>query len=429
MTTPTSERPTAPPEFKPTGTAALRDPASMYTQARQDNPVFWSPELHTWVVTRRDDVEAILMDWESFSCLGNGGTIPVPEEFAEIVPSSLMSKIMISMDPPDHTEARKVAQRGFLKPAIDALVPEIEARAHGIIDEFAHVGAADLMDEYCLELTTQTLMALLGLSEEDEQLMRTLRDDHFAILASGREPMEEPRRTQVWDRYVRAQLRLRVLVEERREGTGKDIITTMATARNREGGAALSAERIAMHLTEFSAAGTDTTAQAIANAILFLSASPEQLAQAQADASLWPRVIEETVRRRPSAPFASRQATRSVEIAGVTIEKGDMLWLALASANTDPNHYAEPEKWDINRENPEDHFAFTKGRHACLGQPLGRAQGAAALRVLFTRLPSLRAVPDAPQEFLPMAMLPIRRNLAVAWNPADALSRTAGQPT
>ncbi|WP_104087953.1 cytochrome P450 [Cryobacterium sp. N19] len=422
MTTPTSERPTAPPEFNPTGMAALRDPASMYVQARKDNPVFWSPELHTWIVTRREDVDAVLMDWESFSCLGNGGNIPVPDKFAEIVPSSLMSKIMISMDPPEHTEARRVAQRGFLKPVIDALVPEIEARAHRIIDRFADAGAVDLMDEYCLELTTQTLMALLGLPDEDERMMRTLRDDHFAILASGREPMEEPRCTQVWDRYTRAQLRLRALVEERREGSGNDIITTMATARNREGGPALSAERIAMHLTEFSAAGTDTTAQAIANAILFLSAAPEQLAQAQADASLWSRVIEETVRRRPSAPFASRQAARDVEISGVAVTKGDMLWLALASANTDPTHYADPEKWDIHRENPEDHYAFTKGRHACLGQPLGRAQGAAALRVLFTRLPSLRAVPDAPQEFLPLAMLPIRRNLAVAWNRDDALA-------
>jgi cytochrome P450 len=425
LTTPTFNRPTAPAEFDPTGTAALRDPASMYKQARKDNPVFWSTELHTWIVTRREDVDAILMDWESFSCRGNGGSIPVPDEFAEIVPSSLMSKIMISMDPPEHTEARKVAQRGFLKPAIDALIPEIETRAHRIIDKFASAGSADLMEEYCLELTTQTLMALLGLAAGDEQMMRTLRDDHFAILASGREPMEEPRRTQVWDRYVRAQLRLRTLVEERREGSGTDIITTMATARNRSGEPALSAERIAMHLTEFAAAGTDTTAQAIANAILFLSASPEQLAEAQADPTLWSRVIEETVRRRPSAPFASRQATRDVEISGVPVAKGDMLWLALASANTDPTHVENPEEWHIHRENPEDHYAFTKGRHACLGQPLGRAQGAAALRVLFTRLPSLRAVPDAPQEFLPLAMLPIRRNLEVTWNSDDAVRTPA----
>lgn len=424
MTTPISNRPAPPPEFNPTGETALRDPASMFVQARVDNPVFWAPELQAWIVTRREDVDAALMDWQSFSCRGNGGNIPVPDAFSEIVPSALMSQIMIGMDPPEHTEARKVAQRGFLKPVIEALVPEIEARAHRIIDKFADKGVADLMEEYCLELTTQTLMALLGLPEEDEQTMRSLRDDHFVILASGREPMEEPLRSQVWERYAKAQLRLRALVEERREGSGTDIITTMATARNREGGPALSAERIAMHLTEFSAAGTDTTAQAIANAILFLSAAPEQLAQAQADDSLWSRVIEETVRRRPSAPFASRQATRDIEIAGVSIAEGEVLWLSLASANTDPSHYVDPEKWDINRENPEDHYAFTKGRHACLGQPLGRAQGAAALRVLFARIPSLRAVPDAPQEFLPLAMLPIRRNLAVAWNTEDTARET-----
>lgn len=420
MSTPNHDQPMAPPEFNPTGEAALRDPASMFTRARKDNPVFWAPELQAWIVSRREDVDTVLMDWQSFSCQGNGGNIPVPEEFAEIVPSSLMSKIMISMDPPEHTEARKVAQRGFLKPVIDALVPEIEARANRIIDGFAGDGSAELMESYCLELTTQTLMALLGLHGDDEQIMRNLRDDHFAVLASGREPLPEPIRSQVWERYANAQIRLRELVEERRNGEGQDIITTMATARNREGQPALSTERIAMHLTEFAAAGTDTTAQAIANAVLFLSNSPEQLEQALADNSLWQRVMEETIRRRPSAPFASRQAARDVTISGVDIAAGDMVWLSLASANTDPDHYPEADSWDINRENPEDHYAFTKGRHTCLGQPLGRAQGTAALRVLFNRLPSLRAVPDAPQDFLPLAMLPIRRSLMVQWNPVDA---------
>ena len=204
-------------------------------------------------------------------------------------------------------------------------------------------------------------------------MMRQLRDDHFAVLASGREPMEEPRRTEVWTRYTNAQLKLRELVRERRDSAASDLISVMASARNRNGEPTLSDERVALHLCEFSAAGTDTTAQGMANAVIFLSAQRGPTRRRpKPDPSLWPRVFEETLRRRPSAPFASRQATREVELSGVTIPAGDMVWVALASANNDPDHYLEPKKWNIHRDEPTDHYAFTKGRHTCLGQPLGR---------------------------------------------------------
>lgn len=82
--------------------------------------------------------------------------------------------------------------------------------------------------------------------------------------------------------------------------------------------------------------GADTTAQAMANAILFLAENPDTLAEAIADPELWPRVFEETVRLRPSSTFASRRAEEDVVLSGVRIRKGDMIWVALTSANTDP---------------------------------------------------------------------------------------------
>ncbi|MCQ4128230.1 cytochrome P450 [Rhodococcus erythropolis] len=414
--TSTYERPPAPEVFNPLSDEALADPASMYERIRTEQPVFWHEGLGTWVITRREDVDTVLMDWKTFSCKGNGSGIPVPDQFESVVTSDLLSHISVSMDPPIHTEMRRVAQRGFLKPVIDALEPEVVARANRIIDRFADLGQAELMEEYCLELTTQTLMALMNLPDSFEQMMRQLRDDHFAVLASGREPMEEPRRTQVWTRYTDAQLRLREVVRERRNSDATDLISVMASAKNRDGEPTLSDERVALHLCEFAAAGTDTTAQGMANAVIFLSRNEEQLTQAQQDPSLWARVFEETLRRRPSAPFASRQATRDVELSGITIPAGDMVWVALASANNDPDYYPEPTKWDIHRDEPTDHYSFTKGRHTCLGQPLGRMQGTAGVRTLFERLPSLRIAPDFEQDFLPLVMLPIRRSLAASWD-------------
>lgn len=409
----------APAGFDLLSHAYLEDPAAVFELARDHTPVFWYEPIGAWIITRRADVDAALMDWELWSCQSNGAFIDIPVEYASIVSPQLMSEIMIGMDPPKHTGARKVAQKGFLKPVIGKLAPEIEARANRILDALAPAGHAEFMEDYCLELTTQTLMALLALPPEDDGFIRQLRDDHFRVLASGREPIPEPEFSAVWQRYSAAQLHLRQLVNERRDSQASDIISIMASAREPDGSFSLPAERIAMHLTEFAAAGTDTTAQAMANAVLFLSRHPAQLADALSDPSLWPSVFEETVRRRPSAPFTSRIATRDTEVAGVTIKKGDFVWLALVSANTDPAGVADPMAFDIHRQglDEQSHYAFTKGRHTCLGAPLGRLQGTIGVRVAFERLKSLQATPGQAPDFLPLALLPIRRSLQVQWQP------------
>lgn len=411
-----------PPEgFDPYSEAYLKDPAFIYQNIREEKPIFWFEPLQVWILTQHKDIDRVLMDSETFSCKSNGNRIEIPEKYQHIITTEMMSEILISMDAPKHTLARKVAQRGFMRPNMLALAPEIEVRAHKILDklveESKNLDRVEFLEGYCLELTTQTLMALLNLPQKEEHMMRQLRDDFFKILASAREPMVEPEFSQVWDRYTKAHLKLRELVKERRNSNNLDIISVMSSAKEADGSPSLSIERIATHLTEFAAAGTDTTAQAMCNAIIFLSENPEQCALAQQDPTLWSKVFEETVRRRPSAPFASRVATKDTEIAGVTISQGQDVWLALASANTDPSLGDDLMDFNIKREplNEQSHYSFTKGRHTCLGAPLGRTQGTIGLKVAYERLPHLKLAPENKSDFMPLAMLPIRRTLYVTY--------------
>lgn len=404
--------------FDAMGDDYYRDPAAHLDTARQEAPVFWYPYLNAWIVTRRDDCLEVLSDWQTYSSAFNSAA-DVPEKYRDVYPPELVAKMIVGQDPPGHTEARAVAQRGFVKERMDRLQPEIEARAHRIIDHFENDGQANLLEDYSLELTTQTIMALLGLGYEHEAMLRQLRDDLFAVLSSAHEPLPEPRRSEVWERFVSANLVLREIIESRRESEADDIISVMASARREDGSPAISTPQIALHVSEFCAAGTDTTAQAMTNAVIFLAENPDALQDAIDEPELWSRVFEETVRRRPSSSFTSRKAMRDVELSGVRISTGDMIWVALASANTDPSYVDRPFDFDIHRPDPTDHLAFTAGRHTCLGNPLARVQGSTGLRVLFERLPSLR--PDRLDEldFVRMALLPVRRSLHVHWDVAD----------
>lgn len=413
------------PGFDAMGDDYYRDPARHFADVREGRPAFFYPYLNAWIITRRADAETILPDWQKFSSASNGGLIPVPEAYQEIMPAELISRILVGSDPAGHTIARRVAQKAFLQDRMEALRPEIEARAHRIIDRFEAEGHANLMDAYCLELTTQTLLALMGLGPELDSMMRGLRDDFFQVLASAQEKLEEPRRSAVWDSYVSAQLTLRRIVRERRDSQAEDLISVMARDKDRDGNWSLSEEQIALHLSEFAAAGTDTTAQAMANAVIFLNETPAALADALDDPTLWQRVFDETVRRRPSSTFASRRANVDVTIGDADIKAGDMIWIALASVNTDPDYYERPFEFDIHREDSRDHLAFTKGRHTCLGQPLARAQGSTGLKVLFERLPSLSPAKDWGLDFVRMALLPVRRSLDVQWDVAPKAAHHA----
>jgi cytochrome P450/ferredoxin-NADP reductase len=421
----TAHRGPVAPGFDAMGDDYYRDPARHFADVREGLPAFFYPYLNAWIVTRRADAETILPDWQKFSSASNAGLIPVPATYQEVMPAELISRILVGSDPAGHTVARRVAQKAFLQDRMESLRPEIEVRAHRIIDRLEAEGQANLMDAYCLELTTQTLLALMGLGPEYDAMMRRLRDDFFQVLASAQEKLEEPRRSEVWDSYVAAQLTLRRIVRERRESQADDLISVMARDKDRDGNWSLSEEQIALHLGEFAAAGTDTTAQAMANAVIFLNESPAALADATEDPSLWQRVFDETVRRRPSSTFASRRANVDVTIGTADIKAGDMIWIALASVNTDPEHYDRPFEFDIHREDPRDHLAFSKGRHTCLGQPLARAQGSAGLKVLFERLPSLRPAKDWGLDFIRMALLPVRRSLDVQWDVAAPAAQHA----
>lgn len=403
------------PPFNPTSEAGFIDPAAICIAVREDNPVFFYEPLGVWIVTKRDDIERVVTEWETFSSASNGPR--VPEAFLPRMPQDVM-RMVTGMDPPDHTKSRRVLQASFVKPKLDPLAPIIEARAHQIIDEILADPASDpndfeIMERYCLNLTTKTLMALMDLPDAERPQFEAIRNTAIMILAQTREESPEPARSQLWDTYISGNEYLRRYVEARRNSDARDIISTVASARNPDGSNALSTEQIAVHLAEIAFAGTDTTAQAMANAIVFLQDCPHVVAKAQKDPALWANVFEETVRRRPSAPFTARVTTREVELSGVTIPAGQGIWVALASANTEPEHVARPMEFDITRTEP--HFAFTKGRHTCLGAPLARLQGPIGLRVLYERLPQLRLVDNQKLDFADVAILPIRQSLKVRW--------------
>jgi cytochrome P450 len=158
---------------------------------------------------------------------------------------------------------------------------------------------------------------------------------------------------------------------------------------------ALSTPEVVSNAAVLMFGGIETTEGMIGNAILHLLSHPDQLALVRADDGLVPNAVEESLRLEPAAAVVDRYATRDIQLAGATIRRGDLVTVSLAGAGRDPAVFADPEVFDVRRQNARAHLAFAHGPHFCLGAHLARLEAQAAVRAVL-RLPALRLDPERP---------------------------------
>jgi cytochrome P450 len=403
--------------FDPFAQEYLRDPLPTWERARRDAPVFYFEPLNCWFLSRYEDVDRALTDWQTFSSTGIG-LVPVPAELRERIPESFFSEPFIGIDPPQHTVSRKAANKGFTRGRVAALESSITALAHDLIDGFATTGRCDLMHDYCMPLALRTIARLLGVPESDApRLQEWALALQTQLAPKGIDIPATPDRLQRWRSLAEACEYFRAEVDKRMAQPADDVISTLVHAKTETGEPALSPERVVTHPFELIAAGSDTTASLIAHMVLSLIRDPEALQQLRDDPALWPNAIEEGLRLRGSSWGVFRVAMSDVEMSGTTIAAGSLVYVTFLSASNDERVFADPSRFDIHRANASEHVALGKGRHFCLGAPLARLEARIGLEVLFDRLGDLYVDADEPIRYHPSLVVPMMDRLDVSWTP------------
>ena len=150
-------------------------------------------------------------------------------------------------------------------------------------------------------------------------------------------------------------------------------------------------------------AGHETTVNVISNGTLTLLRYPAELERLRDSPERAPIVVEEVLRYEPPVQFVGRFALADIEIGGATIPRGSGIRLMLAAGNRDPARFVDPDRFDPGRPDNE-HLGFGGGIHYCVGAPLARIEGHAALTALARRLVNPRLVDDPPP-YRPNAVL------------------------
>lgn len=392
----------------------ISDPAGTLRQARASNPVFYLETMGCWVYTRYTDVREALMDFETYSNKTLAAA-PVPPEYQQRVPTNFFARSFNAMDPPAHNPVRKVGHSGFSNDRLAPFEEPITAAANEIIDGFVANGHCELMHDFCHELSHRVITAFLGLPRSDIPRLKQLAEDLPRVFTDHMTPMPEAEKLQRWQRVADLRDYFRSIIQERRRVPTTDFVSMLIRAKDEHGEPLLDDDRITTHMTELVFAGTDTTANLIANAVILLDQSPPELERMKREPALTSAAIEEVLRLRGSVNGLFRKTTRQVDIAGHSIPAGALVYLSTGSADQDAAQFRQPEAFDISRKEASQHLAFGKGRHLCIGAPLARLECRIALDTLYRRLPGLKVTPGQSLDYDAILLSVMLKSLKVQW--------------
>lgn len=392
------------------------DPAEALAWARAEEPVFYSPKLGYWIVTRYADVKAVFRDNILFSpSIALEKITPAPPEALPILQSYgyAMDRTMVNEDEPAHMERRRLLLESFAPEALALHEPAIRQLTRQYMDRFIARGEADLVAEMFAEIPLTVALHFLGVHDDDMERLRGFCVAH-TINTWGRPTREE---------------QLRVA-----DGVGRfwaaanAILDTMMADPSGEGWMYFSIRQHFAHpdivplsylrsmMMAILAAAHETTSNATANAFRLLLADREIWRELCADPDLIPNAVEECLRRAGSIVAWRRLVTADTRIGGVEIPQGAKLLMVMASANHDERHFENPDRLDLWRENSSDHLSFGYGAHQCMGKNIARMEMRIFLEEFIKRLPHLELVPDQTFRYLPNTSFRGPESLWVRWD-------------
>jgi cytochrome P450 len=362
-------------DFNPYSYEFHDDPFPFYRELRDRAPCYHNAELNFWAVSRYDDVLAALHDPDTY-CSRYGITL----EQDSTLP------MLLTTDPPGHTDLRRRVSRAFTPRRIADLEPEIRRLAQQFLDSLVEQHDADLIADYAARLPMDVIARMLGVPESDEAQLREWTN----ALLDREEGIPD-----VTPAGVEAAINLYKyfceFVAERRSGarTGgasDDLTTALCTPP--VGGDGLDDEQVVGFLFLLIIAGNETTTKLLANCLLALQRFPSERAKVTADPARIPDAVEEILRYEGSTQFMARTLTRDVELHGRPMPAEAKVLLLLGSANRDERAWDRPDTFDIDRASTVQHVGFGHGIHVCLGAALARLEMRVSLEEIF------RAIPD-----------------------------------
>jgi len=339
-----------------------------FERLRKEEPVHFCAESEFgpyWSITKYNDIMAVDTNHQVFSSDYMLGGITIGGGQANVDPLPMF----IAMDPPKHDIQRKIVTPVVSPANLQVLGPIIRERAGKILDSLPIGVPFDWVDKVSIELTAMTLATLFDFPFELRRKLSRWSDVVTAAPGFGIVDTMEQKQKEM-DEY---QSFFNGLWNERVNSSepGGDLISMLAhnpATRNME------PREYFGNVVLLTVGGNDTTRNTITGSVVALNQNPDQYDKLRTHPELISSMVSETIRWQTPLAHMRRTAVRDFEFKGKTIKKGDKVVMWYVSGNRDDEVIAEPDRFNIERENVRRHLSFGFGIHRCVGNRLGEMQ-------------------------------------------------------
>jgi len=337
--------------------------------------------LHAWLVTEYGDVRRLLADPRLSKAAGGAAPIIAKHSTEAASGESITSESMLFSDPPQHSRLRRLFGRAFTMHRTENLRPRIEELTDQVLGSIPIGAEIDLVESVAMAIPIAVIGELLGVPRAAHHDLRRWNRTLTSV------DSEQPEKYRA---YMASLEYFRNLIAEKvkSQDTSDDLINAMIDPGNEE-----RFDEFELLSTIFLVmnAGYETTANLISSSVYALLKHPDQLELLRGDSTLIPNAVEELLRYESPLNLSTlRYTTEPVQIGDTIVPAGEVVFLALCSADRDADRFAEPDRLDIRR-NAAAHLAFGHGIHHCVGAPLARLEGQIVLARLLDMFPRWEA--------------------------------------
>lgn len=390
-------RPGAPPlsSINPFDPDLLQDPYPYFARLREEAPVYRDPTTGIVSVATYDLIMEVNRQPGVFSNnfgeqLRSGSAHEIdPEELAIMSEGVLVANTMLTADPPDHTRYRKLAGQAFTYKRVEGMADYVAEVTNKLIDGFVEDGRCEFKSAFANHLPMTVIADSLGVPREDMDRFHRW-SDAFVVQLGG--VSDRDTRIEAARRIVEFQRYFIEKIEEKRAHRTDDIVSDLVHADLAAEGdpRKMDYSELLSILQQLLVAGNETTAHTLTAGLYYLISNPDQMQRVLADPELIPGFVEETLRFLTPTNNMWRVATRDAEIGGFPVMKGELILVRYGSGNRDAAQFANPDRFDVGRDNARSHLAFGAGIHTCIGASLARKEMQVAFPILLQRLKNLR---------------------------------------
>ena len=370
------------------------DPQPYFDYLRGRGPVVTEPHHGVVAVTGYAEAMALYKDVDSYSsCIAVGGPFPpLPfepsgDDITDLIQQHRtqmpLHEHMVTMDPPNHTQARSVLSRLLTPARLKDNQEFLWQLADQQLDEFVGRGECEFLEAYSKPYALLAVANLLGVPEVDHKEFRAaLADSHTAGNLEHDPAAINP--LEFLDE------KFSYYIEDRRREPRGDVLTDLAGARYPDGSVPAVVE-VVRAATFLFGAGQETTAKLLGAALRILCDRPDLQQALRDDRALIPSFIEETLRMESPVKTTFRLARRSTRVGELDIPAGTTVMVCPGAINRDPERFTDPHEFRLDRGNVREHIAFARGVHSCPGAPLARVEGRVSLERILDRMGDIRA--------------------------------------